>query len=76
MRSKPKGLTEMTTEELRKLLRLIYRKEIQFPLNAQRIACSGFQYKHQVLIDALRDLDLKAAQAVIVCVLAERLKDQ
>ena len=76
MRSKPKGLTGMTTEELRKLLRLIYRNEIQFPLNAQRIACAGFQYKHQVLIDALRDLDIKSAQAVIICVLAERIKNE
>jgi hypothetical protein len=74
MRTKPVGLTEMTTDELKKLLRLIYRNEVQFPLDAQRIACTGFQYKHQVLINALRDLDEKSARAVIICVLAERLK--
>ncbi len=74
MYSKPPGLTNFTTDELKKLLKLIYQGKIDFPLNAQRIACAGFQYKHQSLINALRDLDSKSAQAVVICVLAERLK--
>ena len=74
MYANPPGLTEMTTDELKELLRLIYKGEVEFPLNAQRIACIGFQYKHNVLINALRGLDGKAAQSVVVCVLAERLK--
>ena len=74
MKRKPDGLTQMSTDELKKLLRLIYKEQIEFPLDAQRIACAGFQYRHQVLIDALRGLDRHAARAVVVCVLAERLR--
>ena len=68
------GLTEFTTDELKKLLQLVYRDQVEFPLNAQRIACIGFQYKHNALINALRGLDKEAVTAVLVCVLAERLK--
>ena len=68
------GLTDFTTEELKKLLQLVYRDQVEFPLNAQRIACIGFQYKHQSLINALRGLEKEAVTAVLVCVLAERLK--
>lgn len=68
------GLTSFTTEELKKLLQLVYRDQVEFPLNAQRIACIGFQYKHQALINALRGLEKEAVTAVLVCVLAERLK--
>ena len=71
---KVKGLTTFTTEELKKILRLLYRDQVEFPLNAERIACIGFQYKHNALINALRGLDKEGATAVIVCVLAERLK--
>lgn len=67
------GLTDFTTEELKKLLQLVYRDQVEFPLNAQRIACIGFQYKHQALINALRGLEKEAVTAVLVCVLAERL---
>ena len=71
---KVEGLTTFTTEELKKLLQLVYRDQVEFPLTAQRIACIGFQYKHHSLINALRGLDKEAATAVLVCVLAERLK--
>ena len=71
---KVQGLTSFPTEELKKLLQLVYRDQVEFPLNAQRIACIGFQYKHQALINALRGLEKEAATAVLVCVLAERLK--
>ena len=74
MKQKPAGLTQMSTEELKKLLRLMYKEQIDFPLDARRIACAGFQYRHQVLIDALRGLDQHAARAVVICVLAERLR--
>ena len=76
MKQHPAGLTELTTEELKRFLRLIYRGEVEFPLNAQRIACTGFQYKHGALINALRDLDAKASTAVLVCILAERLQQE
>jgi hypothetical protein len=71
---KVEGLTGFTTEELKKLLQLVYRDQVEFPLNAQRIACIGFQYKHNALINALRGLEKEAVTTVLVCVLAERLK--
>ena len=70
------GLTELTTDELKRLLQLVYRDQVEFPLNAQRIACIGFQYKHLALMNALRGLDKNATRAVLVCVLAERMEAQ
>ena len=70
------GLTNFTTDELKRLLQVVYRDQVEFPLNAQRIACIGFQYKHHDLIQALRGLDTPAVQAVLVCVLAERLQQE
>ena len=69
---KPVGLTTLTTEELKLFLQRIYRDEVTFPLNAQRIACAGFQYKQDALMHALRDLDKRAVTAVVVCTIAER----
>ena len=69
---KPIGLSTLKTEELKLLLQRIYRDEIEFPLNAQRIACAGFQYKQAALMHALRDLDKRAVTAVVVCVISER----
>ena len=71
---KVEGLTGFTTDELKKLLQLVYRDQVEFPLNAQRIACIGFQYKHHSLIKALRGLNKESTTSVLVCVLAERLK--
>ena len=73
---KVSGLTELTTEELKRLLQLVYRDQVEFPLNAQRIACIGFQYKHLALMNALRGLDKEATRVVLVCVLAERMETQ
>ena len=70
------GLTELTTDELKRLLQLVYRDQVEFPLSAQRIACIGFQYKHLALMNALRGLDKNATRAVLVCVLAERMEAQ
>ena len=74
MSAKPIGLTELSLAELKKLLRFVYRQEIEFPLNAQRIACLGFQHRHTLLMNALRGLDAKAVQAVLICVIAERMQ--
>ena len=68
----PAGLTELRDDELKKLLGHIYRKELGFPLTAQSIACVGFQHQHERIMSALRKVDATGAQAVLVCVLAER----
>ena len=72
---KPQGLTKLRTDELKKLLSLIYKEEVETPLSAKRIACIGFQYKQEELMNAFRDLNAYAIQAVLIAVLAERLKD-
>ena len=71
---KVKGLTDLSTEELKKLLSLVHQEKTEFPLNPQRIACLGFQYKQVELLSVFRHLDKRAVQQILVCVLAERLQ--
>ena len=71
---KAKGLTELTTEELKKLLSLVHKNSTEFPLNPQRIACLGFQYRQTELMNIFRHLDQRAVQMILITVLAERLK--
>ena len=66
------GLTSLNTSELTKLLRHVYRDEVEFPLSPQRIACIGFQYKSIELLNVFRGLDKRAVQTILICVLAER----
>ena len=68
------GLTTLTTEQLKKLLKYLHDGSLETPLDAHRIACVGFQFRHAELMDALRGLDEAAIRAVLVCVIAERLK--
>ncbi len=68
------GLTTLTTEQLKKLLKYLHDGTLETPLDAHRIACVGFQFRHAELMDALRGLDEAAIRAVLVCVLAERIK--
>jgi hypothetical protein len=68
------GLTTLKTEELKKLLGLLHRGELNLPFTAQSVACAGFQYRSGELMAALRDLEEAGVRAVLVCVLAERLQ--
>ncbi len=68
------GLTSLTTEHLKKLLKYLHDGSLETPLNAHSIACAGFQFRHGELMSALRGLDEAAVRAVLVCVLAERIK--
>ncbi len=67
------GLTTLTTEQLKKLLKYLHDGTLETPLDAHRIACVGFQFRHAELMSALRGLDEAAIRAVLVCVIAERL---
>lgn len=71
-----KGLTGLRTKELKKLLSHIYQDELECPVNVERIARVGFQYKQEELTAALRGLDKEAIRIVLVCVLAERKKQE
>ena len=71
-----KGLTDLSTKELKKLLSHIYKNELECPVNVERIARVGFQYKQEQLTAALRNLDAESVRCVLVCVLAERKKQE
>jgi len=71
-----KGLTELNTKELKKLLSHVYKEELECPVNVERVARVGFQYKQEHITAALRNLDSEAVRCVLVCVLAERRKQE
>ena len=71
-----KGLTGLSTKELKKLLSHVYQDELKCPINVERIARIGFQYKQEEITSALRGLDQEAIRCVLVCVLAERRKQE
>jgi hypothetical protein len=67
-----RGLTRVATEDLKRLLRHLYRQEITCPLTAGELARVGLQDRSEPLLDLLRGLDHAATRAVVVAVLAER----
>jgi hypothetical protein len=67
-----RGLLDLSTDELKRLLGHLHQEELLCPVDAQRIAVTGFQYKSAELMAAFRGLDEAGVRAVLVCVLAER----
>ena len=72
----PSKVTDLSTEELKRFLKLIIRNEVELPLNAVRIACVGFQHRHEALMNSLRGLESNAIRAILVAVLHERSKNE
>ena len=70
------GLTSLTTDHLKRLLKYLHDGSLDLPLTAHSIAAAGFQFRHHELMNALRGLDEAAVRAVLVCVLAERIKQE
>jgi hypothetical protein len=70
------GLTGLSTKELKRLLSHVYKKELECPVNVKRVAQVGFQYKQENITSALRGLDSNAVRCLLVCVLAERRKQE
>ena len=70
------GLTSLTTDHLKRLLKYLHDGSLGLPLNAHSIAAAGFQFRHHELMSALRGLDEAAVRAVLVCVLAERMQQE
>jgi hypothetical protein len=68
------GLTRLTLEELKQLLRYVHRDELQCPVNIVELARLGFQNRAEILLHVFRGLDARAVQAVVTSVIAERLK--
>ena len=65
-------LSNLRTKTLKKLLLLIHQNKVEFPLNAVRIACIGFQQHHDELMYSLRELDARASKRVVSAILLER----
>ena len=70
------GLTSLTTDHLKRLLKYLHDGSLGLPLTAHSIAAAGFQFRHHELMNALRGLDEAAVRAVLVCVLAERMQQE
>ena len=70
------GLTSLTTDHLKRLLKYVHEGSLGLPLTAHSIAAAGFQFRHHELMSALRGLDEAAIRAVLVCVIAERLQTE
>lgn len=67
------GLTEVRTDDLKKLLKLVHKGEPNYPLNAQELARMGLQHCAEPMLSMLRGLDGHAVKALMVAVIAERL---
>ncbi|MFN3198965.1 MAG: hypothetical protein ACE366_11260 [Bradymonadia bacterium] len=68
------GLTEVSTEALKTVLKALHHDQLPCPVGPAGIAALGLQYTDGPLLNALRGLDTRGVRAVIVSVLAERLK--
>ena len=67
------GLTEVRTDDLKKLLRLAHRGEPNYPLTAIELARLGLQHCAPPMLATLRGLEEDAVKALLVAVIAERL---
>jgi len=67
-----RGLTTVSGDELKSLLRHLHRGELACPVTPGELARFGFQDRSEPLLHTLRGLDEAAVRAVIVAVLAER----
>lgn len=69
-------LSNLSTDVLKKLLRLIHQDKVEFPLNAVRIACIGFQQHHDELMHSLRDVDAIASKRIVSAIIIERKRQE
>ena len=68
------GLTEVSSKDLSQALRSLYRGDLELPVHVAGLARVGLQHCSQPLMAQLRDLDHAGVQAVLVSVLAERMR--
>jgi hypothetical protein len=66
------GLVSVSTEDLRKLLRAVFKGQVECPLTPAGLAAIGLQDTSGPLLGHLRGLEGKAVHAVVVAALAER----
>lgn len=68
---KSEGLRRVPTERLQRLLRMVHKEQLTFPLTRSGLIAAAMGDFEQHL-DLLVGLDKRGAQNVIVAVLAER----
>lgn len=67
------GLTTVSTDHLRVLLRAVFKEQIECPLTPGGLAAIGLQDTSAPLLSHLRGLDARGVHAVLVATLAERM---
>ncbi len=67
------GLVQVSTEQLRTLLRGLHRETLVCPLTPAGLAGHGLQDVTGVILGQVRGLELPGVRAVVVAVLAERM---
>ena len=67
------GLTEVSTDDLKRALAMLHRGQLDVPVSAWGLARVGLQHCQGPLLDHLRGLDAAGVRAVLTCVLAERV---
>ena len=70
------GLTGVSTEALKRALSALHRGEVACPLTIEALTRVGLQHHADVLLGTLRGLDETAVRAVLVAVIAERLRER
>lgn len=68
---KAEGLRRVPTEQLQRLLRLIHKEQITFPITRSGLIAAALG-DFEAHLDLVVGLDKRAAQNVVVAVLAER----
>ena len=71
-----KGLVDLPTATLKSLLAALHRKQLSCPITIQDLTRVGLQYCATDLLEVLRGLDEKGVRAVLVTVIAERMRAQ
>ena len=67
------GLTNVSTNDLKTMLRYLHRGEMNCPLTPAELARFGLQRCSGPILGHLRKLDAEGCRAVVVAVIAERL---
>jgi len=70
------ALVRVPTEDLKRLLALLHRGELQCPLTPVEVTRCGFQVHMDSLLGHLRGLEAPAVRAVLTAVLSERIAAQ
>lgn len=69
----PMALTGVPTDELKQLLRYVYRREVGLPITPVELARVGLQHRSEEFMQSLRGLDEAGVRALLVAVTAERI---